>query len=33
MLIVTATMPFLGGWLTDQISTSVGVALHSLRIA
>ena len=33
LLIVIATLPFLGGWLSDQISTSVGVALHSLRIA
>ena len=33
LLIVIATLPFLGGWLSDQISTSVGIALHSLRIA
>jgi flagellar biosynthesis protein FliR len=33
LLVVSATMPFLGGWLTDQLTTSVGVALHSLRIA
>jgi flagellar biosynthesis protein FliR len=33
LLIVVATLPFLGGWLSDQLTTSVGVALHSLRIA
>ena len=33
LLIVAATMPFLGGWMTSQIATSVGTALHSLRIA
>jgi flagellar biosynthesis protein FliR len=33
LLIVAATMPFLGGWLTDQVQTSVVTALHSLRIA
>jgi flagellar biosynthesis protein FliR len=33
LLVVLATMPFISGWLTDQITTSVGVALHSLRIA
>jgi len=33
LLVVAATMPFIGGWLTDQLETSVAVALHSLRIA
>jgi flagellar biosynthesis protein FliR len=33
LLVVTATMPFIGGWLTGQLETSVAVALHSLRIA
>ena len=32
LLVVTATMPFIGGWLTDQLETSVAIALHSLRI-
>lgn len=33
LLIVVATLPFLSGWLSDQLTTSVGLALHSLRIA
>jgi flagellar biosynthesis protein FliR len=33
LLVVVATMPFIGGWLSNQLATSVGVALHSLRIA
>jgi flagellar biosynthetic protein FliR len=33
MLVVAASLPFLGGWMTDQIYTSVGTALHSLSIA
>ncbi len=32
LLIVGATLPFLGGWMSNQIATSVGTALHSLRI-
>jgi flagellar biosynthetic protein FliR len=33
LLIVAATMPFLGSWMTNEIATSVGTALHSLQIA
>jgi flagellar biosynthetic protein FliR len=33
LLVVAASLPFLGGWMTDQIYTSVGTALHSLSIA
>ena len=30
LLVVTATLPFLGGWMQDQIYTSVATALHAL---
>jgi flagellar biosynthetic protein FliR len=33
LLVVAASLPFLGGWMSDQIYTSVGTALHSLSIA
>ena len=33
MLVVAASLPFLGGWMSDQIYQSVGTALHSLKIA
>jgi flagellar biosynthetic protein FliR len=33
LLIVGASLPFLGGWMSDQIYTSVATALHSLSIA
>ena len=33
LIVVGASLPFVGGWLTGQLDTSVGVALHSLRIA
>jgi flagellar biosynthetic protein FliR len=33
LLVVAASLPFLGGWISDQVATSVGVALHSIRIA
>jgi flagellar biosynthetic protein FliR len=33
LLVVAASLPFLGGWISNQVATSVGVALHSLRIA
>jgi flagellar biosynthetic protein FliR len=32
LLIVAAALPFLGGWLSDQLAASVGTALHSLSI-
>jgi flagellar biosynthetic protein FliR len=33
LLVVAASLPFLGGWMSNQIYTSVGTALHSLSIA
>jgi flagellar biosynthetic protein FliR len=33
LLVVGASLPFLGGWMSDQVATAVGTALHSLRIA
>jgi flagellar biosynthesis protein FliR len=33
LLVVAASLPFLGGWLSDQVANSVFAALHSLRIA
>jgi flagellar biosynthetic protein FliR len=30
LLAVTATLPFLGGWMQDQVYTSVATALHAL---
>jgi flagellar biosynthesis protein FliR len=33
LLVVSATLPFIGGWMSDQITNSVGTALHALRIA
>jgi flagellar biosynthesis protein FliR len=33
LLVVAATLPFLGGWMSDQVASSVGTALHALRIA
>jgi flagellar biosynthetic protein FliR len=33
LLVVAASLPFLGGWISDQVASSVGVALHSIRIA
>jgi flagellar biosynthetic protein FliR len=33
LLLVSATLPFLGGWLTDNIAASVGTALQALHVA
>ncbi|HUN77639.1 MAG TPA: flagellar biosynthetic protein FliR [Solirubrobacteraceae bacterium] len=33
ILVVTATLPFFGGWVANQISTSVGDALGALHAA
>ena len=33
LLVVSATLPFLGGWMTDSIESSVGSALHALQVA
>jgi flagellar biosynthetic protein FliR len=32
LLVVAAALPFLGGWMTDQLGTSVGSALASLHV-
>lgn len=33
LLVVSASLPFLGGWMSDQIVNSLETALHSLRLA
>jgi flagellar biosynthesis protein FliR len=33
LLVVAASLPFLGGWMSDQVSMSVGTALHALHVA
>jgi flagellar biosynthetic protein FliR len=33
LIVVAATLPFLGTWMTGQLDTSVAAALHSLKIA
>jgi flagellar biosynthetic protein FliR len=33
ILVVAAAIPFLGGWMSDQLASSVGTALHSLHVA
>jgi flagellar biosynthetic protein FliR len=33
LLIVGASMPFVAGWLSDQLSTSVGAAMGALHVA
>ncbi len=33
VLVVMASLPFIGSWLTSQLDASVGAALHSLQIA
>jgi flagellar biosynthesis protein FliR len=33
LLIVAATLPFVGGWIASQMSTSVGAALGALHVA
>ena len=32
LLVVGVSLPFLGGWMTDQLATSVGSALISLHV-
>lgn len=32
LLVVSASMPFIGGWMSDQLASSVGAALQSLSI-
>jgi flagellar biosynthetic protein FliR len=33
MLLVGASLPFVAGWISDQLSTSVGAALSALHVA
>ena len=33
MLVVGASVPFTGGWISDQLSVSVGAALGALHVA
>jgi flagellar biosynthetic protein FliR len=33
LLVVAASLPFLGGWMSGQVANSVYAALHALRIA
>jgi flagellar biosynthesis protein FliR len=33
LLVVGATLPFLGSWMTGQIESSLTVALHTLHVA
>jgi flagellar biosynthesis protein FliR len=33
LLVVGASLPFLGGWMSDQMYTSVATALHSLKLS
>ncbi len=32
LLVVAASLPFLGGWMSDQLAASVCTALHTLQI-
>ncbi len=32
LIVVTASMPFLAGWMTDQLGTAVGSALSTLHV-
>jgi flagellar biosynthesis protein FliR len=32
LLVVSASLPFIGGWMSDQLASSVGTALQSLAI-
>jgi flagellar biosynthetic protein FliR len=33
LLLASASLPFVGGWMSDQLVTSVGAALHALKVA
>jgi flagellar biosynthetic protein FliR len=33
LLVVGATLPFIGNWINDQLSVSVGAALGMLHVA
>ena len=32
LLIVGVSLPFIGGWMTNQLETSLATTLHSLKI-
>jgi flagellar biosynthetic protein FliR len=32
LLVVSASIPFLGGWMSDQLASSVGTALRALPV-
>ena len=33
LLLVTATLPFVAGWIGDELQQDVGIALQALRVA
>jgi flagellar biosynthetic protein FliR len=33
LLLIGVSLPFVGGWLANELQTDVGVALHSIRVA
>jgi flagellar biosynthetic protein FliR len=33
LLLIGATMPFVAGWISDQLQADVGAALQTLRVA
>ena len=33
LIVLGATLPFLSGWITDELQLSVSAALHSLKVA
>jgi flagellar biosynthetic protein FliR len=33
LVLIGVSLPFLGGWLGDELQQSVGVALHSIKVA
>jgi flagellar biosynthetic protein FliR len=33
LLLIGVSLPFVGGWLANELQTDVGLALHSLRVA
>ena len=32
LVLIAASLPFLGGWLGDELQRSVGSALHALKV-
>jgi flagellar biosynthetic protein FliR len=33
LIVVGVSLPFLGGWMSDQLQSSVGSAIHTLQLA